>query len=77
MEGGTEDVARVKTGRKQWEAWSLYSGNVPASGIYLQVFSAAPEGGKINSNPSRLPGGRWPWVWIGRIIYLLCHFEAF
>lgn len=60
MEGGTEDVARVKTGRKQWEAWSLYSGNVPASGIYLQVFSAAPEGGKINSNPSRLPGGRWP-----------------
>lgn len=59
-EGGIEDVARVKFESNQGEAWSLYSRNVPSSGIYLPVFSAATEGGKINSNPSRLPGGGWP-----------------
>lgn len=46
-EGGIEDVARVKFESNQGEAWSLYSGNVPSSGIYLPVFSAATEGGKL------------------------------
>ena len=59
-EGGIEDVARVKFESNQGKAWSLYSGNVPSSCIYLQIFSTATEGGKINNNPSRLPGGGWP-----------------
>lgn len=44
-EGRIEDVARVKFESNQWEDWSLYSGNVPTSGICLQIFSAATREG--------------------------------
>lgn len=44
-EGGIENVARVKFESNQEKAWNLYSGNVPSSWIYLQIFSTATGGG--------------------------------